>query len=780
MTDSFSFKNARINPGRTRLGQTISGGLFLGLAASSAPIFPFTAATMAAESTAPSANIEEIIVTARKREEALHAVPEAVSVLSRDDLQRFGFRTSPEIAQQTPNLMWHSILGFATPHVFLRGIGNATFNANQASPVGIHLDNAYQGSSLTYGFGLMDLERVEILKGPQGTLFGRNTTGGVVNFISRKPDPAAGFNGEVTATYGRFDEANLEAAVGVPLTDKVAVRVSGLLLNRDGYVTNANPASGFDREGALDIWSARGQMRFMANGGFDALFTVHGGQNQSDAAPGKQIGILCPAGVDVPRLGQCSDFFGFTDTVNLRETFTNTQSYDKVNAWGASATLTWPLNGFTIVSQTSYDANDRQLVDDSDASPLSALTTNVVSDFYQISQEVRLASNTEGPLVWVAGGNFYKDNFTSFQTYALNAFGPGGLTGFFPVEEGIAASLTQKTESYALFGEASYEITPRLTLTAGVRWTRDQRTGLPNAYFFDATGLTAEFIRKEVADARLLLQTIPQTTVENSWSKWSGRGALSYEVVDDWFVYAGIARGFKGGDFNGGALFDPSEANLVNPELVTSYEIGTKGQSRDLRYTFDVSGFYYDFSDQQVGIFIPGSNATLQHLSNAAKTTVLGFEAAATVRPLDSLFMELKVGVLDAEFKRFQLDPNDPATNYAGNRTASSPKFSMAGTGRYTVPVRYGDFGAQVDFSYTGSHFFSVDNNPTLFEDGYWLLNGNLSFEDKEGRYRLSAWVKNIADEDYFVSGISNTASGFMELFPGLPRTFGLTITGRF
>lgn len=447
---------------------------------------------------------------------------------------------------------------------------------------------------------------------------------------------------------------------------------------------------------------------------------------------------------------------------------------------GGSVTLTWPLDGFNIISQTAYDTSDRKLVDDSDAGPISALKTNVLSDFYQVSQEVRVASNIEGPLVWVAGGNIYKDDFESFQTYALNAFGPGGLTGFFPVEEGIAASLTQKTESYALFAEASYELFSRLTVTAGVRWTRDKRSALPHAYFFDATGLALDFIEEDVADSRLLLETIPRTPTGNSWSKWSGRGALSYEVIDDWFVYAGIARGFKGGDFNGGALFDPSEANLVNPEFVTSYEVGTKGQSRDLRYTFDISGFYYDFSNQQVGIFIPGSNATLQHLSNAAKTTVLGLEAAAAVRPLDNLFMELKVGLLDAEFKRFQLDPNDPATNYAGNRTASSPKFSMAGAGRYTVPVRYGDIGAQVDFSYTGSHFFSVDNNPTLFEDGYWLLNGTLSFEDKANRYRVSAWVKNIADEDYFVSGISNTASGFMELFPGLPRTFGLTITGRF
>ena len=735
---------------------------------------------LAAQESASNSEIGEIIVTARKREENLRAVPQAVTVLTHEDLQRYGTKTSPEIAHQTPNLMWHSILGFSTPHIFLRGIGNATFNANQASPVGIHVDGIYQGSSVTYGFGLLDLDRVEILKGPQGTLFGRNTTGGVVNFISRKPDPAEGFNGEVTASYGRYDEANLEAAVGVPLSEDVAVRVSALILNRDGYVTNANPASGFDHEGARDIWSARAQLRFVGDNGFDSLIGVHGGQNQSDDSPSKQIGIVCPAGVTVPQIGQCTDFLGFTDSTNLRESFKNLATLDEVNTWGVNATLSWPFKGFTVVSQTAYDANDRRLVDDSDTAPSPTVKTNVKSDYFQFSQEVRVTSNIEGPLDWLAGGNFYLDELEAFQTFSLNAFGPGNLSGFFPVEEGIASFLNQKTESFALFGEANYEIISGLTLTAGVRWTRDKRTGRAQAYIFDATGLALSFITRSAADSRLLVQTIPDVTVQKSWSKWSGRGALSYEVLDGWFAYAGIARGFKGGDFNGGALFDPSEANLVNPEFVTSYEIGFKGRTRDSKHAIDISGFYYDFTNQQVAIFIPGSGATLQHLSNAAKTTVLGFEAVVTSRPIDNLFLEIKTGVLDAKFKRFQRDLNDPATDFAGNRTASAPKFSVAGAGLYTVPTRLGDIGVQTDFSYTGSHFFSVDNHLSLRENGYWLFNGSLFFEDKAGRYKVSAWAKNIANEDYLVSGISNIALGFLEVFPGPPRTFGLTVTGRF
>ena len=762
----------------TLVGRFFGGLCLLSIITGVDPIYP--ASEGAAQDLRFTGDIEEIVVTARKREEALTAVPQAISVLSGDDLRRFGVKTSPELAQQTPNLMWHSALGFASPNIFLRGIGNTTFNANQANPVGIYVDGAYQGSNITYGFGLFDLERVEILKGPQGTLFGRNTTAGVINFVSRKPDPSDDFNGEATVSYGRFDEVNIEAAAGFTVNDNTAVRLSALVLNRDGYVKNSNATSGFSNQGDVDIWSARAQGRFIGRSGLDVLLNVHGGQNQSDVIPGKQLGVVCPAGVDVPRIGACSDFFGFTDSTDLRESFTNIQSVDQVDTWGASATASWPLSEFTIVSQTAYEANDRRFVNDSDAGPFSAVKTNVLSDFYQFSQELRVESTTDGALSWLGGGNLYIDKLDAFQNFALNAFGPGGLSNFFPVEEGMASVLKQESESFALFGEANYKITSELTLTAGVRWTRDKRTAQTQAYIFEATGLGTQFITRATTDARLLVQTIPEVTVSRAWSEWSGRGTLSYQISDNWLVFGGVSRGFKGGDFNGGALFDPVEANLVNPEFVTSYEIGARGQTRDQRISLDLSAFHYDFTDQQVAILVPGSNATLQTLSNAAKTRVLGFEAEARVFPIENLSIELKVGVLDAEFKRFQLDADDPSTDFAGNRTASAPSFSFVGAGRYNIPLQIGRVGVDTDVSYTSSHFFTADNNPALREDGYWLLNGSLYFEDKQDRYKVSLWMKNVAGEKYFVSGLSNSGLGFLELFPGMPRTFGVSVTGKF
>lgn len=723
--------------------------------------------------------IDEIVVTARKRVEVLQAVPQALTVYRARDLADFNIVTSPEIAPHTPNLMWHSILGFSTPNIFLRGIGNTTFNANQAGPVGIHVDGVYQGASITHGFGLLDIERVEILKGPQGTLFGRNTTGGVVNFISAKPDPAAGFNARVTATYGRFDQADLDGALGFNMGDNTAVRIAAQTLNRDGYVVNRNPASGINRQGGLDMWSSRAQIRHLA-GRFDILLNVHGGQNRSDIIPGKQLGVLCPAGVNAPRLGACADFFGFSDTTNLRESFTNIPSFDHVDTWGGGGTLTWDGGSFAVTSQTQYDANQRRLVNDSDVSPASALKTNVASEFHQFSQEVRATSQGMDHFKWIAGANYYEDRLRAFQAYTLNDFGPGILSGAFPVQEGIASNLDQGTESYAAFGEISYEVLPRWTLTGGARWTHDRRAADARAFLIDATGLSTAFVDQAAAAARLLFSTIPAMHVARAWSRWSGRGVVSYELTPDVLTYAGIAHGFKGGDFNGGALFAPAEANIVNPEYVTSYEIGLRGATPDKRLSFDVAGFYYDFTDQQVSAMVPGSNATLQSLSNAGKTRVKGLEAEISVIPVDSIFLQAKAGLLDAQFVRFQLDAANPATNYAGNRTASSPKLSMAGVARYTVPVGYGAWSAQVDVTYKGKHFYSVDNNPALSQSGYWQTNGHVRFSTADERYSVTGWIKNIADKTYFVSGLSNASFGFMEIFPGLPRTFGVTVSGKF
>lgn len=728
---------------------------------------------------AESPDLDEIMVTARKRAESVTEVPQAVGVFTAEDIDRLGYTTSSDIVRQTPNFMWHSILGFATPQIFLRGIGNTTFNGNQANPVGLHIDGVYQGATITYGFGLLDLERIEILKGPQGTLFGRNTTGGVINFITRKPDPADGANGYARATYGRFNEANLEAGAGIALGEAAAIRVAAVTLNRDGHVRNLNPSSGIDEQGAIDVWSARGQLRYTP-GDIDLLLTVHGGKNRSDILPGKQIGMVCPPGVSLPRLGACSDFFGFRDTADPRESFTNFRSFDHIDTWGGGATVTWTGSSASIVSQTAYEANHRILVNDSDAGASTAIKANTVSNFHSFFQEARALSTGEGALEWIVGANFYADDLDAFQNYAANAYGPGGLSGFFPVQEGVASTMHQKTISYAFFGEGTYAITPRLRFTGGVRWTYDRRSADRRAFIFNATGYTLNFVDEATALGRLLVDTIPRTMPARAWREWTGRANLAFDLTADVMVYANYAHGFKGGDFNGGALFSPAEASIVNPEFVDSYELGAKGTTPNRRLTIEGAVFYYDFEDQQVSQLVPGSLVSLQSLTNAAKTRVYGAEIEIAAAPTDGLFLEAKAGLLDAKFSEFLFDPGNPASSLAGNRTASSPKLTLAGVVRYDLPLGVHILGLQADGSYTGGHYFTPDNNPVIYEDGYWLANTSIGLRTRDQRYSVSFWVKNLFNEKHLVSGLANASLGFNEVFFGMPRTFGVTATGRF
>ncbi len=727
-----------------------------------------------------AAPIEEIVVTARKRVESLSAVPQTITAYSGEDLAARQIFTSGEIASQTPNLMWHSIFGFSSPQIFLRGIGNTTFNANQANPVGVHVDGVYQGSSLTYGFGLLDVERVEILKGPQGTLFGRNTTGGVVNFITRKPE--IGENaGSLTATAGNFNQADVEAVANVAAGDKAALRFSALTLNRDGYVANRVPTSGTINQGKVRLWSGRVQGRVLAGDAFDILFEAHGGRLRSDVMPGKQIGVNCPPGLAHPGIGQCTDFFGFRDTPNLRESFTNIRAFDNVDTAGANASVTWHGPGFDVVSQTNYDANTRKLITDPDSAPLPEVKASVASRFHQVSQEVRALSTGDTRLNWIVGGTFYRHQLTAFQNFTLNAFGPGVLSRFFPVQEGVAARLVQGTTNKALFGEATYDFTPELSLTVGARWTDDRRTADSSAFLFNATGLAQVFVDETTANRRLLVRTIPPMMLAREWRKWSGRGILSYRIDGNALVYAGVARGFKGGDYNGGALFSPAEANIVDPEYVTSYEAGVKGTFADRRVSYSLAAFAYDFTNQQVSLVIPGSSGALQSLSNAGKSRVRGVEGELSVSATEPLFLQAKFGFLDAKFVRFQLDPANPATNYANNRLASSPRFSFNALAKYTMALGNGmNLSLSGDAAYKGAHYFTADNNPAMYQTGYWLLGADIALSLRDDRYTLKAWVKNAGDKKYAASGVATTGFGYMELVTGLPRTYGLTASAKF
>lgn len=725
--------------------------------------------------------IENITVTSRKRTESLQDVPLALDVVTGEELRSRGVTLSGELANLIPNLEWQSIIGQATPQVFLRGIGNNTFNANQANPIAVYTDGVYQGSTLNYGFQLFDVDRVEVLKGPQGTLYGRNTTGGLLNVITQSPDLGSGTSGYGIASYGNYEAPRVEAAVGFDLSPQVAIRVSGVVEQRDGYVENVVPQNGFDDSGELDFWALRGQVLFQPSDATTVRLAIQGGDNESDIIPWKQIGVLCPPAVTVPALGAgCSDFFGFSDTPDLFSHSTNVQAFDHISSLGGRLSFEHAFDGWTVSAQTGVETYDRTLVNDADASPLDALHNDVEAEYWQVSQEISARNNDGGPLDWIVGAFVFFDGIESFQAFPLNDFGPGFLTQLSPFEEGIASALDQETTSYALFGEVDYTLTDRLSVSLGARWTRDQRRATTRAFIFSSDGLRDTFIDQSIGLSRVIFETIPQLSVKETWSEWSGRFVVDYRVDDSTLLFLTGARGFKGGDFNAGALFSPIEANIVDPEFVYSLEGGVKGTWADGVVSGSASVFGYDFKNQQVQVLVPGSNATLQNLANAANTDVLGAELELTVKPVDALTFNLGLGLLDAEFGSFILDASNPAANFDGNRTPFSPKFSMVGAVRYEAPVQFGVAAIQAGWSYRSSRFFTVDNSPVLREDGTWLVDLRLSLTAPDDAWSVALWSENLFDEEYLANGLGNTAFGFFNVMPAVPRTYGISLSTAF
>ncbi len=722
--------------------------------------------------------LETMIVTATKREDPALKTPISLTVFSSNDLNDLGFLDSNDIAQQTPNLQWRSQFGISTPNIFIRGIGNNAFHSNVIGPVAVYRDGIYLGSNIVHGFPLFDLDRVEVLRGPQGTLFGRNTTAGLIHYISRKPEIAESFNARVKASYGSFDQMDVEAAVGFPLGDKAAARLSVITLNRDGIFDNNNPNSGFDHAGQTDSLGYRGLLRFQPTDSFDLLLNIHGGENLADILPRKQIGLICPPGSQ-PGLGSaCADHLGQKDSTDLHESFDNLRTRNEVKTYGTNLQATCDLGSNTFTSITAFDHADLERFADSDHQPSAQLHTSFDSKVDFWSQEFRLASDTQEPLQWIAGLNYYQDTLDQWEALdtndLFNVLRPGGPLFGTAAPEGIASDLQQQTQSFAVFGELSYKFWEQWNITAGLRWTYDRRKIDFESLAWNASSTRNQFVTEGIARNHLLFKTIPRTHIENDWNDLSGRIALEYEMNRDQLLFVSASRGFKGGEFNGGALFTKAEATLTDPEYVNSIELGYKGRLLDGRLQINATAFYTRYDDQQV--FVPaGQNLQVQALVNAGKSEIKGLELEMQLLLDEAWYFRFGAAYLDARFTEFT-NPFDPASDLSGNRLPDAPKWNVNGLVQYDWSLDLGTIRAQTDFTWSSKQFFTADNNSILSQSAYGIVNGRLAFISYDEKYQLSVWVKNILDEEYFTFGTPIEVLGWNILGVGDPRTVGVTL----
>jgi iron complex outermembrane receptor protein len=702
-----------------------------------------------------------VIVTAQKRSEDIQDVPIAVTALSGVALQDKHVTNVLELNALAPSLQVKTDDNGANPKIFIRGIGLNDFNPNTASAVAIYSDGVYIGSPLAQMGQFFDLDRVEVLRGPQGTLYGRNTTGGAINLISRRPSDT--WESDAYVEYGSLNVVTAEAAIGGPITPgTLAFRAAGTYVRNDGYTLNRLTGN---RGNNSDRGSARLSLAWTPSDTFDALFQLRYGRSnggsilaynrsllpQTAAATGPD-GFCAP---DSYTSGDCTDLAGYANTsTNLYQGDYHLEGKDKVETYGASAILTWDLGTMSLVSVTGYDHADRDDLEDTDAGPTDIITARYRARQWAASQELRLQSNGENKLDWVAGLYFARDELWSNSYYDVFRIANTGIPADdAPLGIGVFAwPFTQDTDSYAVFGQVDYEFTDKLTGTIGLRYSADDKAFHYDSLYSSDIGGPQSPLLATVDDSR-------------TFDSVSGRLGLQYAVNDDINLYASYNRGYKSGGFFGGQTTNPSLLQPYNDEIVNAYEIGLKSELLDNVLTANLAAFFYDYEDLQVYTLVVENNLTVQNFTNASNAEVSGFEAELMATPIDGLDLSLGASFLDATYKDF----SSAGTDYSGNTLPNAPEVSLNGSARYQWPIFGGTAEAQIDASYRSKVFYDTRNVERLSDGDRTFVNLRAGWKPDEGGWEFGLWGRNIFAETNISDIIPIEGLGF-DLFSMGPR----------
>ncbi len=709
---------------------------------------------------------DEIIVTAQKREQSIQDVPVAVTALSADALRDQHVTDIRNLNQLAPGLQVKTDDNAANPKVFIRGIGLNDFNPNTASAVGIYSDGVFIGSPLAQMGQFFDLERVEVLRGPQGTLYGRNTTGGAINLISRRPTDE--WTGDASFEGGSFGSLSFEGGFGGPITDTLAFRLAATYVTDDGYTTNR--LTGHDGNDT-DRGSVRASLLWKPSADFEALFQARYGRAQGGSIwaynrsiTPQTLAATGPDGFCAPAYytsGQCTDAYsGYANTSSdLYAGDYHIEGEDSVETYGGSAILTWDFGGVSLVSVTGYDHADRDDLEDTDAMTNDVITARYRAEQWAASEELRLQSNGDGPASWVLGVYFAHDDLDTNSYYdVLRLFGfPNDYTSGVGV---YGWPFTQESDSYAAFGQVDYDVTDRLTLTVGLRYSADDKS-----FHYTAT-------YADVPDSPTALDIF---TVDDSktFSSLSGRLGVQYAVSDDVNVYATYNRGYKSGGFFGGQSTTPSSVAPYDDEVVNAYEIGLKSElfGRALRANF--AAFYYDYQDLQVYTLTTDINTGLdiQVFDNASGAEVYGAEAELSTSPIEGLDLSFSAAYLNATYKDFVFSPT---ADYSGNTLPNSPEWTLSAAAQYQWALFGGSARAQADVSYRTKVYYDTRNVERLSDPERTFVNARLGWSTSDDRIEFGIFGRNIFDETNISDIIPIEGLGFDLFSMGPPQSTGI------
>ncbi len=752
--------------------------------------------------------LEEIVVTARKREEGLQDTPISISAFTSEGIEARQIQKISGIASQTPSLTFEEAAPIsgssAVAVMFIRGIGQVESIPTVDLGVGLYVDGVYLARSVGGVLDLVDVERVEILRGPQGTLFGRNTIGGAVSITSRKPEDY--FNGEVSLLAGSDDYFVPRAMVNVPLGQNAAVRFSGVYTTRDGYVKK--PATGKDT-GDQNRLSGRAHFMFepipslefnlifdmtreRTNGAAyvltdtastglyplnpDGTPTPFPQEDKAGVFPffhnvvlnGATCAGAAPPVTNPPPLPQC--FGDHLISPNLDTDFSDFDTFSDLDIWGVSFISEWDIGAVTLKSITAYRETESLYSFDQDHTPLQIAEVTTTSDQWQFTQELQLLGTAfDDRLNYILGGFFFKEKAVSIEgdiTFPVVNFQSGGRTN---------------NRSVAAFAQATFEATDRLSITGGIRYTKDNKKFEPDQFVFSSQiGVPAGFPLIAVPTAAGF-DLAPED--ELVFSRWTPMVNVSYDWTDDVMTYITYSEGFKSGGFTQ-RVFPPivlgpgqgvGDVLGFGPEVAKVWEAGLKSELFNGSIRLNAAVFKTDYSGVQV---------TVQNVSvapiilNAASADIKGGEIELTAVPIPGALLEFGVGYIDAEFN--EVAPGAQVT--VDDKFIKTPKWTLHAGASYEILTDSAwTITPRVDWAYRSRTENNSINSPQVSQPGYHLLDAGITVENKDKGLALVARVENITDERYISGAFSDDISvGITEVVLDRGREWTLTLRKRF
>jgi iron complex outermembrane receptor protein len=772
-------------------------------AASDAAAAPASDADAAA---ADASGVGEITVTARYRTESVQKVPIGITTLPAEQLARQGAFNLKQVVQQLPSL---NIQGFSGRNqtITIRGIGTNAGGTNDGleQGVGLYVDGVYRPRTGSVITDLIDTESVQLLRGPQGTLFGKNTVAGAIDIRTKEPifEPEA----KAEFTYGNHNYLRAYASLNSTIGENIAFRFSYLRTQRQGLIYNTKYDEHWDNQ---DNHSARADLVWKPTTDFKLRLIADYSIQKGDMGFYSVAAVLPTTlsnGTEVRGFYRRAADVGYTPIAIdpfARKVDIDSSQYDKMPSWGVQARADWTLPGGT--SLTSITAYRRwKWIPNYDGDQIGANVVDdsvVITDQQQFSQELRIASSG-GRTIDFTGGLYYfwqEADDVSYQRYGRDASvwltTPNTASATAPASALPSAALTgleafahvvPATKSYAGYGQATWNVSPVFRITGGLRFTYEHKTGLYDAYAGTNVAPLSSFapaLQATIAARRTALAPTASYTASKNTNNLSGTVVAAYDLSADVHGYASYSRGYKSPGINLVAQTTGVDI-FVRPEKVDAYELGLKSRLLGGKAEFNLALFWTDDDNYQANFTNTAVTPAVGYITNVGKLRSRGVEFDARATPLDGLTLTAAGSYNDAYYVSYKSAPAQYLTSYqttvdlSGRTASGAPKWSFTGGAEYVRHAGSLDAYGGGDASYRSGYYAAVNLDPFSFVPGYSLFGLHAGLRRPDGRWDVSVWVRNLADKNYFNTKALNTQYGIVNAALGEPRTFGVTLRGK-